>query len=1124
MTRISRKLTIMALIILFTTGIIPGKFGAGVGGISAVAAATNITSQDGIGYSGPIAANEVVGTAFTGYQAWPSGFSKGSSAFVGGVYDGTSIWMIPYNANEILKVNPSTGEMTGYSNWPAGFTKGSNAFAGGVYDGTNIWLIPYSADQIIKVNATTGVMTGYSSWPGGSKGSDQFIGGAFDGTNIWLAPYSGSRLIKVDAMTGGMTSYNSWPSGTVLGSYPFIGSIFDGTSIWLIPSSADRLIKVDPSTGEMTGYTNWPSGFTKSADAFWGGVFDGTNIWLIPNNATHVVKINTTTGVMTGYNGWPSGFTKGSTSFAGGVYDGTNIWLVPQSANMLIKVNAVTGAMTGFDNWPSGFTKGSSAFMGGVYDGKNVWMIPFMADRLMKFGDSSDLSGLTLSAGTLSPAFSASTTSYTANVGNEVTSIGVTPSTVDALATVTVNGLAATNGQAQVTALNVGDNTVTIVVTSINGNTKTYTVTLTRAASTNADLSGLTLSAGTLSPAFSAATTSYAANVGNEVTSVDVTPTAADADATMTVNGSAAASGQAQAMALNVGDNRVTVQVTAKDGTANKSYAVTVTRATYGSADLTGLTLSAGTLSPAFSMATTSYAANVGNEVTSVDVTPTAADAEATMTVNGSAIASGQAQAMALNVGDNTVMVQVTAKDGITKKSYTVTVTRMRANNTGNGDNGVDSNSSGTQGIIESNTGDTDTYTGILINGKVVNIGIITTSRRNEQTVTTITADPNKLVEMLKLGGEHSVVTIPFNNDSDVVIAELNGFMIKLMEENHFDLEIKSDKASYRIPAQQINIDAISRQVGTSVALKDITVQVEIALPTAENVKFVEDAARNSNINLIVPPLDFTVSAIYGNQQVEVAEFNAFIERSIVIPDNIDPNRITTGVVIDTNGTIHQVPTKVVQQDGKYFVIINSLSNSTYSVIWSSVEFSDVTHHWGKQAINDMGSRLIVQGTGEGIFSPDKPITRAEFAAIVVRGLGLKPESDVTGFVDVKASDWYSDAVWTAKQYQLISGFDDGSFRPMEMITREQAMMIISKAMTLTGLKDRLPVQDAIVTLRPFADEGQVASWAQSDVAACILAGIITGRSDGTIAAKVSVTRAEVTIMLQQLLKKSDLI
>ncbi|WP_438348202.1 cadherin-like beta sandwich domain-containing protein [Paenibacillus sp. FA6] len=701
MTRISRKLAVMVLIVLFTTGVIPGKFGAGIGGISAVAAAANIPSQDGIGNSGSIAANEVVGTTFTGYQDWPSGFTKGSADFVGGVYDGKSIWMIPYNANEILKVNPETGEMTGYSHWPAGFTKGSNAFAGGVYDGTNIWLVPYSANQIIKVNATTGVMTGYSNWPGGSRGSEQFIGGAFDGTHIWLTPYSGNRLIKVDITTGAMTSYNSWPSGTSLGSYPFYGSVFDGTSIWLIPNGADRLIKVDPETGEMSGLNNWPSGFTKSADAFRGGVFDGTNIWLIPYNATHLVKINTTTEDMTGYNGWPSGFTKGSGSFAGGVYDGTNIWLVPHSANMLIKVNAATGRMTGFNNWPRDFTKGSNAFMGGVYDGENVWMIPFVADRLMKFGDSSDLSGLRLSSGTLSPTFNAATTSYTASVGSDVTSIHITPTAADAEATMTVNGSAVASGQSTATVLNVGDNAITVQVTAKGGNTKkSYTVTVTRATYASADLSGLTLSEGTLSPAFSGATTSYAASVASVVTSVYVTTTTTDTEATMTVNGSVVASGQATATALNVGDNAITVQVTAKDGNTKKSYAVTVTRATYASADLSGLTLSAGTLSPTFNAATTSYTASVGSDVTSLDVRPTAVDAEATMTVNGSAVASGQATATALNVGDNAITVQVIAKDGNTKKSYTIIVT-VTSSNGSSGTDGTSGNDLGSSSTTE---------------------------------------------------------------------------------------------------------------------------------------------------------------------------------------------------------------------------------------------------------------------------------------------------------------------------------------------------------------------------------------------------------------------------------------
>ncbi|TDF97047.1 cadherin-like beta sandwich domain-containing protein [Paenibacillus piri] len=104
---------------------------------------------------------------------------------------------------------------------------------------------------------------------------------------------------------------------------------------------------------------------------------------------------------------------------------------------------------------------------------------------------------------------------------------------------------------------------------------------------------------------------------------------------------------------------------------------------------MSGLTLSAGTLSPAFSAETTNYTASVGSNLTSVDVTPTAADAEATMTVNGSAVASGQAKATALDVGDNTITIQVTAKDGITNKNYIVQIT-VTSSNGSDGTDGTD--------------------------------------------------------------------------------------------------------------------------------------------------------------------------------------------------------------------------------------------------------------------------------------------------------------------------------------------------------------------------------------------------------------------------------------------------
>jgi uncharacterized protein YjdB len=412
----------------------------------------------------------------------------------------------------------------------------------------------------------------------------------------------------------------------------------------------------------------------------------------------------------------------------------------------------------------------------------------------------------------------------------------------------------------------------------------------------------------------------------------------------------------------------------------------------------------------------------------------------------------------------------------------------------------------------------------VLVNGKAESAGTAKTETVNGRTVTTITVDPQKLDERLAAAGNNAVITIPVNTGSDVVIGVLTGQMVKNMENKQAIVEIKSDNASYTLPAQQINIDALSAQFGANVELKDIQIQIQISKPSASAIKVVENAAEMGNFTLVVPPVEFTVSGTYNNKTVEVSKFNAYVERTIAIPDGVDPSKITTAVVVDPDGSTRHVPTKVVKVDGKYYAKINSLTNSTYSVVWHPLEFSDVANHWAKSAVNDMGSRMVIDGTETGKFSPDRDITRAEFAAIVVRGLGLKLENGKSAFSDVKTTDWYSGAVNTAATYHLIDGLEDGTFHPNDNITREQAMAIVSRAMTITGLKAAAQGKSAADILRAYTDAADASQWAQDGIAASVSAGIISGRDSETLAPQANITRAEVAAMIQRLLQKSGLI
>ncbi|WP_309121525.1 cadherin-like beta sandwich domain-containing protein [Paenibacillus sp.] len=321
----------------------------------------------------------------------------------------------------------------------------------------------------------------------------------------------------------------------------------------------------------------------------------------------------------------------------------------------------------------------------------NVYIADMSNHVIRMVGANPYLVGLTLSSGTLSPSFSSAVTAYTATVGNNVNSLTMTPTLYGSGGTVTVavydgNGTLAggpfsvTSGAASsALPLSTGNNTISIEAPSLGGTTKTYTVTVTKsAAGVDADLFDLWLSEGILNPTFDQAITNYAVDVSNDVTRLAVTPWLSDGQATVTVNGvSVAAYTESDPIELSEGSNTIAVAVTAQDGITTKTYTITVTRAVSVSnnADLSGLTLSHGTLDPMFASGTTSYTADVGNAVASLTVTPTVSESHATVTVNGAVVASGSAsEAIDLNVGSNTITVAVTAQDGIATKTYSITI------------------------------------------------------------------------------------------------------------------------------------------------------------------------------------------------------------------------------------------------------------------------------------------------------------------------------------------------------------------------------------------------------------------------------------------------------------------
>ena len=199
-------------------------------------------------------------------------------------------------------------------------------------------------------------------------------------------------------------------------------------------------------------------------------------------------------------------------------------------------------------------------------------------------------------------------------------------------------------------------------------------------------LSSLIFSAGSLNQPFSPGVSSYTLNVANAVDFLTLRATPASRGAALDLYTPASgyfplqANAISEPLPLNIGANSIHVRVTAADGVTMLSYTVVVFRTPSSNADLAGLSLQANmalALSPTFASAAGTYTVSAPNNISSVQVVPTAADGGATITVNGTAVNSGAASAaIALAVGPNPIQVVVQAQDGSTQRVYSLTVTR----------------------------------------------------------------------------------------------------------------------------------------------------------------------------------------------------------------------------------------------------------------------------------------------------------------------------------------------------------------------------------------------------------------------------------------------------------------
>ncbi|MEM6401334.1 MAG: S-layer homology domain-containing protein [Cyanobacteria bacterium P01_D01_bin.116] len=173
--------------------------------------------------------------------------------------------------------------------------------------------------------------------------------------------------------------------------------------------------------------------------------------------------------------------------------------------------------------------------------------------------------------------------------------------------------------------------------------------------------------------------------------------------------------------------------------------------------------------------------------------------------------------------------------------------------------------------------------------------------------------------------------------------------------------------------------------------------------------------------------------------------------------------------------------------------------------------FTDLTGHWAETFIRSLVSLDLTSGFADGKYKPDIPMTRAQYAALIVKAFNPTPKRLVNDFVDIPTNSWNYKPIQAAAQGGFVGGYSDGTFRPQENVQRLQVMVSLVNGLRLTAAHGS--------ALQNFTDSQTLPNYARTAVATATQQRIVVNYPDPKkLEPKREATRAEVAAMVYQTL------
>jgi hypothetical protein len=337
-------------------------------------------------------------------------------------------------------------------------------------------------------------------------------------------------------------------------------------------------------------------------------------------------------------------------------------------------------------------------------------------------------------------------------------------------------------------------------------------------------------------------------------------------------------------------------------------------------------------------------------------------------------------------------------------------------------------------------------------------------------------------------------------------------------------LRVETPLANISIPASAISLDKWLQGSGTSPQNAKLKITIE-QMPDPSGV--MAEQFKQAGSEMLMAPTLFKVEVQTqtGTTQ-QIAGFDQFVTRSIDMgKTKVNPATAAVLLYDPVTQTYTSVPAIFeTTQNGNTRAVINDRNTGLYVIVNHERTFADIQGHWAQQAIEKMASKYVADGISDQQFNPESPVSRGEFTVFMSRALGLnvsdQPEQPA-GLTDTGASP-YQQFIAASIQAGLIQGYEDGSFRPDQTITREEMAVLLSRVQDLqTGSQ---PKSNQPVPGTAFNDGNQIGEYAKDAVQKLSGAGIIQGGDNGEFRPKDSTSRAEALTMLERTLRSMGFI